>query len=65
MFERGFASARIELPKLEERRAAVNLGRELINVRGLGCKVRCTPNRWGNRPAILWIAEDFGCCASG
>jgi hypothetical protein len=21
--------------------------------------------RWGNRPAILWIAEDFGCCASG
>jgi hypothetical protein len=27
--------------------------------------VRCHPNRWGNRPAILWIAEDFGCCASG
>jgi hypothetical protein len=22
-------------------------------------------NRWGNRPALLWIAEDFGCCASG
>jgi putative ABC transport system substrate-binding protein len=22
-------------------------------------------NRWGNRPASLWIAEDFGCCASG
>src|SRR5436189_5806170 len=22
-------------------------------------------NRWGNRPAFLWIAEDFGCCASG
>jgi hypothetical protein len=22
-------------------------------------------HRWGNRPAILWIAEDFGCCASG
>jgi hypothetical protein len=22
-------------------------------------------NRWGNRPANLWIAEDFGCCASG
>src|SRR5215470_427356 len=21
--------------------------------------------RWGNRPALLWIAEDFGCCASG
>jgi hypothetical protein len=21
--------------------------------------------RWGNRPTILWIAEDFGCCASG
>jgi hypothetical protein len=21
--------------------------------------------RWGNRPAFLWIAEDFGCCASG
>jgi hypothetical protein len=21
--------------------------------------------RWGNRPAGLWIAEDFGCCASG
>src|SRR3974377_713228 len=20
-------------------------------------------NRWGNRPAKLWIAEDFGCCA--
>ena len=19
--------------------------------------------RWGNRPAILWIAKDFGCCA--
>ena len=27
--------------------------------------VRFTPNRWGNRPALLWIAEDFGCCASG
>ena len=27
--------------------------------------VRCPPNRWGNRPALLWIAEDFGCCASG
>jgi len=23
------------------------------------------PIRWGNRPASLWIAEDFGCCASG
>ena len=22
-------------------------------------------HRWGNRPASLWIAEDFGCCASG
>ena len=21
--------------------------------------------RWGNRPAYLWIAEDLGCCASG
>jgi putative tryptophan/tyrosine transport system substrate-binding protein len=21
--------------------------------------------RWGNRPASLWIAEDLGCCASG
>src|SRR4051794_6814490 len=21
------------------------------------------PKRWGNRPASLWIAEDFGCCA--
>ena len=21
--------------------------------------------RWGNRPASLWKAEDFGCCASG
>jgi hypothetical protein len=21
--------------------------------------------RWGNRPTSLWIAEDFGCCASG
>jgi hypothetical protein len=21
--------------------------------------------RWGNRPASLWIVEDFGCCASG
>src|SRR5208282_6552770 len=20
-------------------------------------------DRWGNRPASLWIAEDFGCCA--
>ena len=27
--------------------------------------VRCYSNRWGNRPAFLWIAEDFGCCASG
>ena len=26
---------------------------------------RVSRNRWGNRPAILWIAEDFGCCASG
>src|SRR5580698_9945313 len=26
---------------------------------------RDCPIRWGNRPAILWIAEDFGCCASG
>ena len=22
------------------------------------------PQRWGNRPAGLWIAGDFGCCAS-
>jgi transposase len=21
--------------------------------------------RWGNRPGSLWIADDFGCCASG
>jgi putative SOS response-associated peptidase YedK len=21
--------------------------------------------RWDNRPAFLWIAEDLGCCASG
>jgi ubiquinone/menaquinone biosynthesis C-methylase UbiE len=27
--------------------------------------VRTYPERWGNRPASLWIAEDFGCCASG
>jgi hypothetical protein len=33
--------------------------------------VQCTSpcllwaKRWGNRPALLWIAEDFGCCASG
>src|SRR6516225_3432864 len=27
--------------------------------------VRYASNRWGNRPALLWIAEDFGCCASG
>src|SRR5262245_26863824 len=27
--------------------------------------VRFTPERWGNRPAMLWGAEDFGCCASG
>jgi hypothetical protein len=29
---------------------------------------RCLPaasERWGNRPASLWIAEDLGCCASG
>ena len=27
--------------------------------------VRFTPERWGNRPASLWIAEELGCCASG
>ena len=26
---------------------------------------RYPDKRWGNRPASLWIAEDFGCCASG
>jgi hypothetical protein len=26
---------------------------------------RCTPERWGNRPTSLWIAEEIGCCASG
>jgi hypothetical protein len=26
---------------------------------------RTAAYRWGNRPASLWIAEDFGCCASG
>src|SRR6476619_4039832 len=25
--------------------------------------VRYSPQRWGNRPAYLWIAEDLGCCA--
>src|SRR3954471_13308064 len=25
--------------------------------------VRNDAERWGNRPASLWIAEDFGCCA--
>src|SRR6516164_8377165 len=33
------------------------------------CGLRSTcplhAKRWGNRPALLWIAEDFGCCASG
>ena len=28
-------------------------------------RVRYWESRWGNRPASLWIAEDFGCCASG
>ena len=28
-------------------------------------RVRYWVSRWGNRPASLWIAEDFGCCASG
>src|SRR5215469_50025 len=23
------------------------------------------PERWSNRPASLWIAEELGCCASG
>ena len=27
--------------------------------------VRFHGNRWGNRPAFLWIAKDLGCCASG
>jgi hypothetical protein len=26
---------------------------------------RSSPNRWGNRPALLWISEELGCCASG
>jgi hypothetical protein len=26
---------------------------------------RSLAQRWGNRPAFLWIAEDLGCCASG
>ena len=25
---------------------------------------RLMTQRWGNRPAYLWIAEDLGCCAS-
>src|SRR5262249_42384056 len=33
--------------------------------RGRPRNVRFTPNRWGNRPTSLWIAEEFGCCASG
>jgi hypothetical protein len=28
-------------------------------------EVRFPGKRWGNRPAILWIAVDLGCCASG
>jgi hypothetical protein len=27
--------------------------------------VRYLRQRLGNRPTGLWIAEDFGCCASG
>ena len=27
--------------------------------------VRFTANRWGNRPAFLWITEYLGCSASG
>src|SRR5262249_55937642 len=27
--------------------------------------VRFASKRWGNRPTSLWIAEEFGCCASG
>jgi hypothetical protein len=33
--------------------------------RPLGRPDRPAPVRWGNRPASLWIAEDYGCCASG
>jgi len=37
--------------------------------RGRFARCRLPPrqrrNRWGNRPASLWIAEDFRCCASG
>jgi hypothetical protein len=29
-----------------------------------GCNNRLA-ERWGNRPGSLWIADDFGCCASG
>jgi hypothetical protein len=30
-----------------------------------GARTTLRAMRWGNRPTSLWIAEDFGCCASG
>jgi hypothetical protein len=32
---------------------------------GAGKTYHFDPKRWGNRPSSLWIAENFGCCASG
>jgi hypothetical protein len=44
----------------EARRIAVNIARLIIG----GNRRPLYPERWGNRPARLWIAGDLGCCAS-
>ena len=42
-------------------------GRDDADPKVIGDRAKCVfaINRWGNRLASLWIAEDFGCCASG
>jgi integrase len=39
----------------------IDLPKRTIIVR----RLKGSTDRWGNRPASLWLAEDFGCCASG
>jgi hypothetical protein len=56
-----------EKSKCRKKTAGENSATPVLKAWHYCCSAECLPlaKRWGNRPAFLWIAEDFGCCASG
>jgi hypothetical protein len=53
-------------PSFPDRRAASKVAYQpLSTIAGTIQRRLLFAQRWGNRPAFLWIAKDLRCCASG